>query len=93
MKKVFVQLESGRGYGRDLLKGIYDYNNRFSKWKIIFEPAYYLKTTESRDLVKLIQLLKPDGCIIEHSEKINEKDYISPLFRPVGLSIKKTHHA
>lgn len=72
MKRVFVQLESGRGYGRDLLKGIYDYNNRFSKWEIIFEPAYYLKTTESRDLVKLIQLLKPDGCIIEYSEKISE---------------------
>jgi LacI family transcriptional regulator len=72
MKKVFVQLESGRGYGRDLLKGIYDYNNRFSKWEIIFEPAYYLKTTESRDLVKLVRLLKPDGCIIEHSERINE---------------------
>lgn len=72
MKKVFVQLESGRGYGRDLLKGIYDYNNQFSKWEIIFEPAYYLKTSESRDLIKLIQLLQPDGCIIEHNEKINE---------------------
>lgn len=72
MKRVFVQLESGRGYGRDLLKGIYDYNNQFSKWEIIFEPAYYLKTTENRDLVKLVRLLKPDGCIIEHSERINE---------------------
>ena len=72
MKKVFVQLESGRGYGRDLLKGIYEYNNRFSEWEIIFEPAYYLKTTENRDIVKMIELMKPDGCILENIENTSE---------------------
>ncbi|MFG6687743.1 DNA-binding transcriptional regulator [Mariniflexile sp. HNIBRBA6329] len=66
MKKVFVQLESGRGYGRDLLKGIHEYNNQFSNWEIIFEPAYYLKDSKSSDLSKLITLIKPDGCILEN---------------------------
>ncbi len=71
MKKVFVQLESGRGYGRDLLKGIYEYNNRYSQWEIVFEPAYYIKTNESRDIVKMVKLMKPDGCIIEHIENLD----------------------
>lgn len=66
MKKVFVKLESGRGYGRDLLKGVHEYNNQFSNWEIIFEPVYYLKTSKTRDISKLIALMKPDGCIIEN---------------------------
>ncbi|PQJ72683.1 DNA-binding transcriptional regulator [Polaribacter butkevichii] len=70
MKKVFVQLESGRGYGRDLLKGIHEYNNQFSNWEIIFEPAYYLKTSKTKNTSKIISLMKPDGCIIENIEDI-----------------------
>lgn len=69
MKRVFVQLEAGRGYGRDLLKGIYDYNKRYSNWEIIFEPAYYLKINDTRDVVDMIKLMKPDGCILEHIEQ------------------------
>lgn len=65
MKKVFVQLESGRGYGRDLLKGIHEYNFRYSNWEIIFEPAYYLKNPDTRDIFKLLHMVKPDGCILE----------------------------
>lgn len=72
MKKVFVQLESGRGYGRDLLKGICEYSEQFSGWEIIFEPAYYLKTTETRNIISMIELMKPDGCIFEHTGDVNE---------------------
>lgn len=72
MKRVFVQLEVGRGYGRDLLKGIYAYNNDFSNWEIIFRPVYYLKNTQNKGLVEIIKLIKPDGCIIEHLEKVSE---------------------
>ena len=61
MKKVFVQLESGRGYGRDLLKGIHEYNNQFSDWEIIFEPAYYLKTSKTKNTSKIISLMKVDA--------------------------------
>lgn len=68
MKKVFVQLESGRGYGRDILKGIYNYNNQSSQWEIIFEPSYYLKSSKTNDFIKLISEIKPDGCIIENHE-------------------------
>jgi len=68
MKKVFVQLESGRGYGRDLLEGIHEYNNLFSEWEIIFEPAYYLRTTKKRNILKMIKLMKPDGCILEYND-------------------------
>ncbi|MFI1744374.1 DNA-binding transcriptional regulator [Thalassobellus sediminis] len=71
MKKVFVQLESGRGYGRDLLKGIHEYNNQFSNWEIIFEPAYYLKTSQTKDISKLIKLMKPDGCILENIDNMS----------------------
>jgi len=79
MKKVFVQLESGRGYGRDLLKGIHEYNNQFSNWEIIFEPAYYLKTSQTKDISNLIKLMKPDGCILEN---IDNRSIITELGVP-----------
>lgn len=72
MKKVFVQLESGRGYGRDLLKGIYDYSHQYSGWEIIFEPAYYLKANTTSKTIDMIELMKPDGCILEHISDIDE---------------------
>ena len=87
MKKVFVQLESGRGYGRDILKGIYDYNNQFEEWEIIFEPSYYLKTTKNSDFINLIFEIKPDGCIIENHE--NAKKIIDlniPLIQTSSLN-------
>ncbi|WP_158837353.1 DNA-binding transcriptional regulator [Polaribacter sp. L3A8] len=71
MKKVFVQLEAGRGYGRDLLKGIHQYNNQFFNWEIIFEPAYYLKKSKTEDINKLITLMKPDGCILENIDNMS----------------------
>lgn len=83
MKKVFVQLEAGRGYGRDLLKGIYEYNHRSFEWEIVFEPAYYLKVTETRDIVSMISLLEPDGCILE---KVQDMDRLAELEIPVILA-------
>lgn len=79
MKKVFVQLEYGRGYGRDLLKGIYTYNNQFANWEIIFEPAYYLKTSNEENISKLLNIMKPDGCILE---TVNDMASISKLGIP-----------
>jgi LacI family transcriptional regulator len=72
MKKVFVQLVSGRGFGRDILKGIYNYNNQFSEWEIVLEPAYYLKTSKNSNLIHLISEIKPDGCIIENLEDVKK---------------------
>lgn len=80
MKRVFVQLEAGRGYGRDLLKGVYDYNRKYNNWEIIFEPAYYLKTAETRNVSALIRLMKPDGCILEH---IDQDSQLADLGIPV----------
>lgn len=71
-KKVFVHLESSRGYGRDILKGIYEYNNRVNNWEIIFEPAYYLQSGFIRNNIKVIKSLRPDGCILEYQENIGE---------------------
>lgn len=91
MKKVFVQLESGRGFGRDILKGIYNYNNQFSEWEIIFEPSYYLKTSKNDNLIKLISEIKPDGCIIENLKGAKQ---ITELGIPMVLtsSINKTNN-
>ena len=71
-KKVFVHLDSGRGYSRDLLKGIYAFNNAVSHWEIVYEPAYFLKTAPQRNDLSIIQALKPDGCILEFAENIPE---------------------
>ncbi len=69
-RKVFVHLESGRGYGRELLKGIYEYNNKNNNWEIIFEPAYYLQSGQIRNSIRSIKALRPDGCIIENQDNI-----------------------
>ncbi|MEX1240763.1 MAG: DNA-binding transcriptional regulator [Cyclobacteriaceae bacterium] len=71
-KKVFVHLESSRGYGRELLKGIYEYNNRVNNWEIIFEPAYYLQSGIIKNNIRIIKAMKPNGCIIENQENIGE---------------------
>lgn len=71
-KKVFVHLEASRGYGRELLKGIYEYNNRVNHWEIIFEPAYYLQPGLVKNNIRIIKALKPDGCIIENEKNIGE---------------------
>ncbi|WP_299059501.1 DNA-binding transcriptional regulator [uncultured Polaribacter sp.] len=87
MKKVFIQLESGRGYGRDILKGIYNYNNRFSEWEIIFEPSYYLKTSNNSNFIHLISEIKPDGCIIENYENAKKViDLNIPLIQTSSLN-------
>ena len=70
MKKVFVQLESRRGFGLDLLKGVHEYNNQFSNWEIILEPAYYLKNSKSTNVSNLISIMKPEGCILENIDDI-----------------------
>lgn len=71
-KKVLVHLDSGRGYSRDILKGIYAFNNAVSHWEIVYEPAYFLKTAPRRNDLSIIQALKPDGCILEFAENIPE---------------------
>ena len=87
MRKDFVQLESGRGFGRDILKGIYNYNNQFSEWEIIFEPSYYLKTSKNSDFIELISELKPDGCIIENTENAKKINHLGiPLIQTSSLN-------
>jgi len=71
-KKVFVHLDSGRGYSRDLLRGIYAFNNAVSRWEIVYEPAYFLKNAPKRNSLDIIQVLKPNGCILEFAENIPE---------------------
>ncbi|WP_207420853.1 DNA-binding transcriptional regulator [Desertivirga brevis] len=71
-KKVFVHLDSGRGYSRDILKGIYDYNNQLSHWDIVFEPAYFLRSDSKRNNLSIINTIKPDACILEFSDNIPE---------------------
>lgn len=72
-KKVFIHLDSGRGFSRQLLKGIYDYNNQKSHWGIIFQSAYYQKPEDfSRVNINIIKAHKPDGCILSYSSNINK---------------------
>lgn len=71
-RKVFVHLDSGRGYSRDLLRGIYAFNNAVSHWEIVYEPAYFLKSTTARNNLDIVKALKPDGCILEFGENISE---------------------
>lgn len=86
MKKVFVYVETGRGYGRDLLKGIYNFNNDHLNWEIIFEPAYYLKTQAASDFTKMIRMHRPDGCIIENLERVHEIETLGiPIFQASGM--------
>lgn len=71
-KTVLVHLDSARGYSRDILRGIYAYNNEFSHWNIVYEPAYFLKNSEDRGNVNVIQHICPDACIIEYSENLHD---------------------
>ncbi|WP_299430165.1 DNA-binding transcriptional regulator [uncultured Maribacter sp.] len=92
MKKVFVQLESGRGYGRDILKGIHDYNNQYSKWEIIFETAYYLKTNKNRDIIKLVSEIRPDGCILENIDNIESFVKLGiPIIQTSSINVNTTN--
>ncbi len=86
-KKVLVHLDSSRGYSRDLLKGIYAFNNVVSHWEIVYEPAYFLKTAVRRNDLSLIQALKPDGCILEFSENIPELEKMNiPIVRVTSVN-------
>lgn len=72
-KKVFIHLDSGRGFSRELLRGIYEYNNRLTNWGIIFQSAYYLKPDDfSRVNLAMIRAHQPDGCILAYCRNINE---------------------
>lgn len=71
-KKVLVHLDSGRGYSRDLLRGIYAFNNAVSHWEIVYEPAYFLKSAPARNNLDIVKALKPDGCILEFAENISD---------------------
>lgn len=72
-KKVFIHLDSGRGFSRELLRGIYEYNNKLTHWGIIFQSAYYLKPDDfSRVNISMIRAHKPDGCILAYCKNMNE---------------------
>lgn len=72
-KKVFIHLDSGRGYSRQLLKGIYDYNNHLSHWGIIFHSTYYQKPEDFSKLnIDIIKAHKPDGCILSYSSNLDD---------------------
>lgn len=72
-KKVFIHLDSGRGYSRELLKGIYEFNNAFTQWSIIFQSAYYLHPEDfSKVNLEMIRAYKPDGCILAYCNRAEE---------------------
>jgi len=89
-KKVLVHLDSGRGYSRDLLKGIYAFNNAVSHWEIVYEPAYFLKTAARRNDLSIIQALKPDGCILEFAENVPELEKMNiPIVQVTSVDYHK----
>src|SRR5690606_5946737 len=72
-KKVYIHLDSGRGYSRELLKGIYEYNNAITHWSIIFQSAYYLRPEDfARVNLYMIRAYKPDGCILAYCNQTDE---------------------
>src|SRR5688572_30292481 len=72
-KKVFIHLDSGRGYSRELLRGIYQYNNRFTHWGIVLQSAYYLHPENfSKVNISLIKAHQPDGCILAYCKNVHE---------------------
>lgn len=85
-----MHLDSARGYSRDILKGIYAYNNTVSHWEIVYEPAYFLKNTARRDSLDIIQAMKPDGCILEFAEKISGlEDMNIPIIQVTSTGMYK----
>lgn len=89
-KKVLVHLDSGRGYSRDILKGIYAFNNAVSHWEIVYEPAYFLKNAPKRNNLDIIQALKPDGCILEFAENIPELEKMNiPIVQVTSAGLYK----
>jgi len=89
-RKVLVHLDSARGYSRDLLKGIYAYNNTVSHWEIVYEPAYFLKNAPRRNNLDIIQALKPDGCILEFAEKIPDLEKMNiPIVQVTSTGLYK----
>jgi LacI family transcriptional regulator len=72
-KKVFIHLDSGRGFSRELLRGIYEYNNKLTHWGIIFQSAYYLNPDDfSRVNLSMIRAHQPDGCILAYCKNIKD---------------------
>lgn len=72
-KKIFIHLDSGRGYSRQLLQGIYEYNNQFTNWDIIFQSASYQQPEDySKVNIEIIKAYKPNGCILAYSKNIKE---------------------
>lgn len=72
-KRVFIQLDSGRGYSRQLLKGIYDYNNHISHWGIILQSAYYQKPEDfSKVNIDIIKAHRPDGLILSYCSDLEK---------------------
>lgn len=71
-KTVLVHLDSSRGYSRELLKGIYAFNNKISKWSIVYEPTYFLKGNHDKSTINFIKNLMPDACIVEDANLAHE---------------------
>jgi len=89
-KKVLVHLDSSRGYSRDLLRGIYAYNNSVSHWDIIFEPAYFLKNNKRRNDLGIINQVKPDGCILEFAENVHDLIAMNiPIIQTTSVNLTK----
>jgi len=61
--KVMLKIESGRKFGRDLLRGIAKYSKYHRPWIFHIEPPFYKKTTHKIDNLSLVKKWGISGII------------------------------
>ena len=62
VKRVILQIEASRAYGRSLLAGIAEYSKRYGPWAFYHEEPFY--TNQIFKSLKQIIAWKPDGMIV-----------------------------
>ena len=74
MKKfptVLLLIETSRGYGRGLLRGIAKYSSLHGPWDMEHEPPFYIKPGPKNSLRKRLLAQPPDGIIMREPQNVN----------------------
>ena len=73
LPKVFLSIETSRGFGRGLLRGIVRYSRLFGPWNFqVAHPFYYDDINKSRPIKKILGKLDVDGIIMRESSDLDE---------------------
>ena len=75
MKKfptVLLLIETSRGYGRGLLRGIAKYSSLHGPWDMEHEPPFYIKPGRKNSLRKKLHSQPPDGIIMREPQNVKK---------------------